>query len=203
MLSPFLDSWIAVICFSVAGFCFVLFQSTHMVTLSELVNEEHEDAVTTLLVSMFIVTFGMLIGWAAGCLLLIFWNYEGELYRYLIAVFASLLVASLAYQGRPGKNAGTVLHIHKSNGDSFGRRKRACLEIADAAGLSERQKEVFQYLAKGRNAFSIAKELVVSEHTIKAHIYRIYQKLEVHSQQELIDIVEKHIGPSPKLPPER
>ena len=49
---------------------------------------------------------------------------------------------------------------------------------------------MFPLLAKGRNAAYIAENLGVSPATVKSHIYHIYQKLGVNSQQNLIDIVD-------------
>lgn len=68
---------------------------------------------------------------------------------------------------------------------------KKCELVAREYGLSTRQREVFLLLAKGRNADYISKKLIVSPHTAKAHIYNIYQKTNVHSRQELIDLVEE------------
>lgn len=65
-----------------------------------------------------------------------------------------------------------------------------CRKIAEISDLSPRQSEVLILLAKGRNAEHIQHRLVISNHTAKAHIYNIYRKLNVHSQQELIDLIE-------------
>ena len=67
-------------------------------------------------------------------------------------------------------------------------RKVEC--AAREYGLSKRQEEVLFMLAKGRNAKYITDKLVISPHTAKAHIYNIYLKMDVHSQQELMDKVE-------------
>lgn len=45
-------------------------------------------------------------------------------------------------------------------------------------------------LAKGRNTAYIRDELVISPHTVKAHVYAIYKKTGRRSQQDLIDLVE-------------
>lgn len=45
-------------------------------------------------------------------------------------------------------------------------------------------------LARGRNTEIIHQELVISTHTVKTHTYRIYRKLNISSQQELIGLVE-------------
>jgi DNA-binding CsgD family transcriptional regulator len=68
--------------------------------------------------------------------------------------------------------------------------KMRCDRVAQHYDLSSRQIEVFRLLAKGRNAEYITEELVISPHTTKAHIYSIYQKLGVHSRQELISLIE-------------
>ena len=34
--------------------------------------------------------------------------------------------------------------------------------------------------------------LCVSESTVRTHIRRIYEKTEVHSKQELIDLIDRH-----------
>jgi DNA-binding CsgD family transcriptional regulator len=193
-LMPFLSPKFIVYVLSIVGFCFVLFQGIFMITLAELVNEEQEGAITMLSTHMLVISLATLIGWGLGSFLLIFESYEGGFFNFIIATLIVLLIVSVAWQGRPGTAAEAVLHLHRFGDDSMGRWKRACADISESNGLSKRQDEVFRYLVKGRNALSISRELVVSEHTVKAHIYRIYQKLAVHSQQELIDLVEQKIA---------
>ena len=69
--------------------------------------------------------------------------------------------------------------------------KASCQEIADQYHLSEREKDVLLLLSRGRTTKYIEQELVVSYSTAKTHVYHIYSKLGIHSQQELIDIVEE------------
>lgn len=64
--------------------------------------------------------------------------------------------------------------------------------LAQDKGLSEREKDVFRLLAKGRNAEFISHELCIARPTAKTHIQHIYQKLCINSQQELIDLVESY-----------
>jgi DNA-binding CsgD family transcriptional regulator len=70
------------------------------------------------------------------------------------------------------------------------RYREKCLDLAGKNGLTSRETEVFLLLAKGRNNEVISRELVISQHTSKTHIYHIYKKLGVGTQQELIDHVE-------------
>ena len=63
-------------------------------------------------------------------------------------------------------------------------------ELAVEYGLTERERGVFNLLAHGRNARFIQNELTVSCNTVKTHVSHTYAKLGVHTQQELIDMVE-------------
>ncbi len=62
--------------------------------------------------------------------------------------------------------------------------------ICDECRLTPREREVFGLLAKGRNAEYIQNALVISNHTVKTHIYNVYRKLDVHSLQELLDLID-------------
>ncbi|HJB04239.1 MAG TPA: helix-turn-helix transcriptional regulator, partial [Candidatus Merdibacter merdigallinarum] len=74
--------------------------------------------------------------------------------------------------------------------DSTESMARRCADLAESHGLTEREREIFGMLARGRNARFIMEEFVLSRNTVKSHIKHIYGKLGVHSQQELIDMVE-------------
>lgn len=65
-----------------------------------------------------------------------------------------------------------------------------CAAIAERYGLTPREAEVFQMLARGRDRTYIQEQLVVSRNTVKSHVKHIYAKLDIHSHQDLIDLVE-------------
>ena len=65
-----------------------------------------------------------------------------------------------------------------------------CTALAAAHKLSRREEEVLALLAKGRSVPFIAEEFTVSKGTVKTHVRHIYEKLDVHSKQELLDLVE-------------
>ena len=52
--------------------------------------------------------------------------------------------------------------------------------------LSAREREVFELLAFGYRAAEIARELFISQHTVRKHSKTIFRKLQVHSQIELM-----------------
>jgi DNA-binding NarL/FixJ family response regulator len=52
--------------------------------------------------------------------------------------------------------------------------------------LSAREREVFELLAFGYRAAEIARDLFISQHTVRKHSKTIFRKLQVHSQIELM-----------------
>lgn len=71
--------------------------------------------------------------------------------------------------------------------------KTACGDLCEKYGLSPRESEVFALYAKGRDTAFICDELCVSNHTVRTHIYHIYGKTGIHSQQDLISAVENRV----------
>ena len=66
-----------------------------------------------------------------------------------------------------------------------------CEEIANCYLLSRRETEVLFFLAKNYNASYIQEKLCISRSTAKTHIAHIYRKLDIHTQNELIRMVEE------------
>lgn len=64
-------------------------------------------------------------------------------------------------------------------------------EIASLYRLSEREVEVMGYLSKGRGVSFTAEQLGLSQNTVKAYAKSLYKKLDVHSREELIDLVDE------------
>lgn len=69
--------------------------------------------------------------------------------------------------------------------------QEACESIAEAASLTKRETEVMALLAKGRDLGHISQELYLARNTVKGYIKKVYTKLDVHTKQELIDMVEE------------
>ena len=69
-------------------------------------------------------------------------------------------------------------------------RTRRCEVFTERFGLTSRQHEILALLARGYPTGLIESTLFISSHTVKAHIYNIYRKANVHSRQELILMLE-------------
>lgn len=67
----------------------------------------------------------------------------------------------------------------------------ACGTLGDRFELTPREREIFLLLAQNYRAPYIAEKLVVSQSTVKTHMRNLYAKLGVHSQAELLLLVDE------------
>ncbi len=58
--------------------------------------------------------------------------------------------------------------------------------VQKTLGISDREKEVLELLAAGRSNKEIANQLDVSPNTVKTHVAKLYEKLEVSRRTEAI-----------------
>ncbi|MFR0708228.1 MAG: response regulator transcription factor, partial [Eggerthella lenta] len=68
--------------------------------------------------------------------------------------------------------------------------EESCENVIRRFGLTPREGDVLRLLARGRTSPVIQEKLFLSHNTVKTHVRHIYAKMDIHSQQELIDIVE-------------
>lgn len=70
------------------------------------------------------------------------------------------------------------------------RRRRTENAAAEKLGrLSRRERDVLAALTEGLEAQAIADRLFVSPHTVRTHVQRVLQKLEVHSRLEAVALM--------------
>ena len=68
---------------------------------------------------------------------------------------------------------------------------RTCTALAVSHALSQREEEVLLLLAQHKSAGEIGTELCIAHGTAKAHIRHVYQKLDIHSREDLFELVGK------------
>jgi DNA-binding CsgD family transcriptional regulator len=68
--------------------------------------------------------------------------------------------------------------------------RERCSALAVRHGLSEREVEVMELLARGRSRSYIAERLIISENTVRWHGKHLYAKLSIHTKQELLTLIE-------------
>ena len=71
--------------------------------------------------------------------------------------------------------------------------QNACRTVAEKHQLTNREEEILLLLARGRTAQHIAETLVITQSTAKTHLRNIYAKMGVHTQQEIINLIEHAI----------
>lgn len=64
-----------------------------------------------------------------------------------------------------------------------------CEQVASRQALPSANARILALLARGNNAQHIQEQLSISHNTVKYHARNVYRKLDVHSQQELIDLL--------------
>lgn len=65
-------------------------------------------------------------------------------------------------------------------------RHRRIEQLADEYGLTNRERELLDYLSRGYGSSFIAKNLFISDNTARTHIRNIYRKLGVSAREELL-----------------
>ncbi len=103
---------------------------------------------------------------------------------YLLVV--PLVSAHRKRKGRPAEVVQERVVIRQVDADELRRR---CEAIAGRSGITQSELSVMTLLAAGMTASAISRELSLSENTIRSHSKSIYRKLDVHSKQQLIDLV--------------
>jgi DNA-binding CsgD family transcriptional regulator len=63
--------------------------------------------------------------------------------------------------------------------------------VVEEFNISNREKEILELLIKGNSNKQIERELFISSHTVKNHIYSLYQKLGIKSRGQLMQFMSK------------
>jgi DNA-binding NarL/FixJ family response regulator len=70
--------------------------------------------------------------------------------------------------------------------DEFKQMSKPDKQQSTALKLTERELEVLRLVARGLNNREVAKELFISENTVKNHVRNILEKLQLHSRMEAV-----------------
>lgn len=145
--------------------------------------------------SQGIVQLGVLLGNVAGSELA---RGDTPLWCVAIALMCALSVAmAFAPSAIVGEAAQDDGRSRSEAGDARterdaeeSRRKNTLARLIEEGGLSAREAEILDFLSKGRSQPYIRDALVLSKNTVATHVKHIYQKLGVHSKQELLDLFD-------------
>lgn len=106
---------------------------------------------------------------------------------YLMTVAIVLLLSNRGVWELFAAHRPAAAHTPTAS-DDVGARVAA---LADACGLTDREREVVGYLAVGRTQPWVAQTLGISESTVNSHVRHIYGKLGINGKQELLDLVSR------------
>ncbi|NTU88523.1 MAG: helix-turn-helix transcriptional regulator [Actinobacteria bacterium] len=113
-----------------------------------------------------------------------------EATEYVTPAFIVLYLATIGLNvGRSKDKDEPGREATKEAGLGEGVLEKRCVMIGRSYRLSPRESEILPYLAQGHSAAYIAKHLCISFNTVKTHTKRVYEKLGVHSRDNLIALI--------------
>lgn len=106
-------------------------------------------------------------------------------YRYLARAFSTEIYIALLAFGFIGLGiwAGRTLTPAPAPRQGFTRNEAAIRSL----GLSRRECEILELLASGQSNKELARTLSISPNTVKTHVARVYEKLEVDRRVHAIE----------------
>ena len=150
----------------------------------------HQYPATSVRVFQFVRagwTFGPLIGMLIGRFVVNCTPFElAQVFPCAMLGAVLIMMTTMAFTERDLAFAVNLLPT-----DGKRRFTDKCLAVAARYGLSERETEIMTLFAKGRNLAYIQDQLCLSKSTVSTHRQHIYQKLGVHSSQEMIDLIQE------------
>lgn len=140
------------------------------------------------------VTLGVLLGSYTGQLLCRFAPFSPQQVS-LIALLSTLaILVSYMFVFKESDlikltqaESSSPSQQHASPKRSF---QKCCQDVAKEYQLTPKETEIMILFAKGRSSARIQEDLFLSRGTVTTHLRHIYQKMDVHSKQEFLDVIE-------------
>lgn len=118
---------------------------------------------------------------------------NGELFVSLLTVVAIVAATTILFSERDLSSRWGANFLAGGTDSAAMIRKQEladrCAEVARIYRLSTREEEVLLLLAQRKTVGIIERELFIANGTAKAHVRHIYQKLDIHTRQELFDLL--------------
>lgn len=188
LLLPFSNPFGLVLCCSLLVMCFTTYDVLNVVRLRSIIAANRLPRAKSWATGRYPQLAGLVIGWTIGYAMLLS---DDALKGVLPAVCVALVVAIVGMLTRyVWKFSDAPTGVSQVSEETV---EQVYDAIALRYGLSPRECEVMALLVRGYSTERIGKDLSISYHTVKTHVYHIYQKVGVHAQQELIDLVEERL----------
>ncbi len=198
------DAWWSVASFSCI-FSAVTIAGIHIwVHFSSLAQRRRMSSVRVFGFGWLVIVTGELVGSIAG-ISVSEWLRETYLLVVLlfsanvvVFIFAFLMIRSMAQHRQKTERDLLAQVAWTASGPTLEEKGRRSL---GEYGLTDRELEIVTLILKGRNVPYIVNELVIAKSTVNTHIRNVYEKLGIHSRQDLIDRVDAYGRPSSSAPP--
>jgi len=197
MALPFLGASVAVFARGIIGASYTFFEMLCWILVSNMVYWRRLPAIRTFGAARATVIGSILLGWIAGFAATRgLAPTSGQLTIYaLIMVFILVISTVMVLSERDilelsSSAAEHVASVAEESEKVAGQWRQRCKRVAEKYGLSTREEEVLMLLAKGRSLAVIRDTLGIASGTVRTHVYHVYQKVGVHSRQELLDLIE-------------
>lgn len=150
---------------------------------------ERMGTVRTFLLARLLLEGSVALGIVARLFIEAF-DLTGEKWIFLVLLAFLFLALTLTFQG---ESFGTVWNLVTKLSVRTGKFRRACRSIERDFRLTPRESEIMGLVLRGRNGTYIEEQLVISKSTFQTHMRNLYHKLDVHSNQELLDVLEEYL----------
>lgn len=135
---------------------------------------------------------GQAIGGYVGSVAVLSASASGTGLASIASVMCFFLLISALYASNHGRGEHAWQSVRPGDlNDTVDRVSEGVRLLAVDVEFTPREIDILTRAARGRNKKHISGDLGVSEETVKTHLRSIYQKLGVHSHQELIDVVNR------------
>lgn len=121
-----------------------------------------------------------------------FSNFAQSSYAIPILAYAITLVAVFALNERSFIESRMFTDLEEPETEDvpvLDTIEAGCKVLGNKFNLTDREIDIVTLLCKGRSKSYIAQTLFISENTVRSHSRHIYQKLDVHSKQEILDML--------------
>lgn len=119
-------------------------------------------------------------------------GFEPVLFRWVAALtmILSIGVMAIVLKDHSTSTAWGFLPIPVRSNQRY---RTACENVRAEYGLTPRELDIMSMVGRGRNGTYIQEKLVISKSTYQTHMRNLYKKLDIHTDQELIDIIEDEL----------
>jgi len=112
---------------------------------------------------------------------------------YVLVFFAGNVLPLIAWRAYLTKSVAPPTEAGGSAGDIEG--------FSAAFNITKREEEVVRQVLAGKTNREIADSLFITVQTVKDHLYRVFQKADVRSRVQLINLVRSHCTGGHDAPP--